>query len=231
MERAAYVAQLAAAWARLRHRPAEEKRIALIMANYPNRDGRLANGVGLDTPESVMQAITLLAEAGYGVDRAPSDSAALIAALRAGPTNEGWQGRACDAIMPTTAYLAHFNSLPAALRTELTSRWGAPESDPMHDGTGFRLPLRRHGNVIVAVQPARGYNIDPKATYHSPDLLPPHNYLALYWWLRSEFGADAVVHFGKHGNLEWLPGKALSLSSSCLPEAVLGRCRISIPLS
>jgi len=222
MERAAYVARLAAAWARLRHRPNGEKRVALIMANYPNRDGRLANGVGLDTPESVMQAITALADAGYGVAKAPTDSAALVAALRAGPTNEGWQGRTCDAVLPDSAYLAHFNRLPATLRDELTARWGAPDSDPMHDGTGFRLPLRRYGNVIVAVQPARGYNIDPKATYHSPDLLPPHNYLALYWWLRGEFGADAVVHFGKHGNLEWLPGKALSLSSSCLPEAVLG---------
>ena len=222
MERAAYVAQLAAAWARLRHRPNGEKRVALIMANYPNRDGRLANGVGLDTPESVMQTITALADAGYGVANAPADSAALVAALRAGPTNEGWQGRTCDAVLPDSAYLAHFNRLPATLRDELTARWGAPDSDPMHDGTGFRLPLRRYGNVIVAVQPARGYNIDPKATYHSPDLLPPHNYLALYWWLRGEFGADAVVHFGKHGNLEWLPGKALSLSSSCLPEAVLG---------
>ena len=72
------------------------------------------------------------------------------------------------------------------------------------------------------MQPARGYNIDPKATYHSPDLVPPHNYFALYWWMRHEFGIDAVVHFGKHGNLEWLPGKALALESECIPEAVLG---------
>jgi len=222
VERAAYVAGLALAWARLRHRPAGDKRIALIMANYPNRDGRLANGVGLDTPESVMQTILTLADAGYHVAHPPSDSAALVADLRAGPTNQGWRGRVCDAIMPMEAYQAHFITLPAAVRDEVTARWGAPDTDPMHDGTGFRLPLRRYGNIIVAVQPARGYNIDPKATYHSPDLLPPHGYFALYWWLRGEFGADAVVHFGKHGNLEWLPGKALSLSSSCLPEIVLG---------
>ena len=221
-ERAAFVAQLAAAWARLRRRPNAEKRIALIMANYPNRDGRLANGVGLDTPESVMRTIASLARHGYDAGGAPSDSAALVADLRAGPTNAGWQGRDCDAILPMADYLARFDNLPAGLRDEGTARWGAPDTDPMHDGAGFRLPLRRYGNVIVAVQPARGYNIDPKATYHSPDLLPPHNYFALYWWLRGEFGADAVVHFGKHGNLEWLPGKALSLSSSCLPEAVLG---------
>ena len=92
----------------------------------------------------------------------------------------------------------------------------------MCDGGVFRLPVRLHGNLVVCVQPARGYNIDPKATYHSPDLVPLHNYLAMYLWLRHVFGANAIVHFGKHGNLEWLPGKALALGASCLPEAILG---------
>ena len=98
----------------------------------------------------------------------------------------------------------------------------------MCDGEGLHLPLRRFGNVTVAVQPARGYNIDPKATYHSPDLVPPHNYFALYFWLREECGVDAIVHFGKHGNLEWLPGKALALGASCHPEAIWGQCLTSI---
>ncbi len=88
----------------------------------------------------------------------------------------------------------------------------------MWDGAALRLPLRRFGNVVVAIQPARGYNIDPKSTYHSPDLVPPHNYLALYFWLRYSFDVSAVVHFGKHGNLEWLPGKALALSAACFPR-------------
>ena len=91
----------------------------------------------------------------------------------------------------------------------------------MCDGERLHLPLRRY-EPVVGIQPARGYNIDPKATYHSPDLVPPHNYFALYVWLRGVFGVHAVVHFGKHGNLEWLPGKALALSQACLPEAVLG---------
>jgi cobaltochelatase CobN len=74
----------------------------------------------------------------------------------------------------------------------------------------------------VGLQPARGYNIDPTDTYHSPDLVPPHNYLAFYFWLRHHWGADAIVHMGKHGNLEWLPGKAVALSETCWPEAVFG---------
>ena len=221
-DRAAWVARLAAGWARLRQRPVADARVGLIMANYPNRDGRLANGVGLDTPASVHAAMRTMADAGYAVDAMPPDSAGLIADLRAGPTNEGWQGRACDAAMPLGAYRQAFAQLPPDLQRAVSDRWGDAATDPMCDGEALRLPLRRYGNLLVAVQPARGYNIDPKATYHSPDLVPPHNYFALYWWMRDEFGIDAVVHFGKHGNLEWLPGKALALESACIPEAVLG---------
>ena len=85
-----------------------------------------------------------------------------------------------------------------------------------------RIPGFRCGNVVVLIQPARGYDIDPKATYHDPALVPPHAYLAFYAWLADEFRADAVIHLGKHGNLEWLPGKALALSAECLPEVALG---------
>ena len=86
----------------------------------------------------------------------------------------------------------------------------------------FAIPAYRCGRVAIALQPARGYNIDPKASYHDPDLPPPHGYLAFYAWLRLCFEADAVVHMGKHGNLEWLPGKSLALSAECFPEAALG---------
>jgi cobaltochelatase CobN len=104
----------------------------------------------------------------------------------------------------------------------VTERWGAPEGDPFFRDGVFALPLARFGETLVGIQPARGYNIDPKESYHSPDLVPPHGYLAFYAYLREVYGADAVVHMGKHGNLEWLPGKALALSETCWPEAVLG---------
>ncbi|HEX3411577.1 MAG TPA: cobaltochelatase subunit CobN, partial [Stellaceae bacterium] len=104
--------------------------------------------------------------------------------------------------------------------------WGAAERDPFFrpgrlDCGRLAIPGFRAGNVAVLVQPARGYNIDPKSTYHDPALVPPHSYFALYAWLAYEFHADAVIHLGKHGTLEWLPGKALALSSECFPEAVL----------
>ena len=99
---------------------------------------------------------------------------------------------------------------------------GEPQHDPHVLAGEFRLGLHRFGNIVVGVQPARGYNIDPKSTYHDPDLVPPHHYLAFYLWLRHEFDLHAVVHLGKHGNLEWLPGKSTGLSADCLPDAVLG---------
>ncbi|MGU9962431.1 MAG: cobaltochelatase subunit CobN [Candidatus Puniceispirillales bacterium WSBS_2018_MAG_OTU23] len=222
--RAAWVAQLAANWLRLAATPRPKKRLAVIMANYPNKDSRLANGVGLDTPESAAHILTHLAENGYDVMGAPTTGRALIDQMLTAPTNSGIIGRRVEAWFSHGDYLKAFATLPEAVQTRITERWGRPADDPMFDKTqhGFALPVRIYGNIVVAVQPARGYNIDPKSTYHSPDLPPPHNYLAFYMWLRDGFNVDAVMHLGKHGNLEWLPGKALALDAECLPDAVLG---------
>ncbi|MGC6485890.1 MAG: cobaltochelatase subunit CobN [Candidatus Puniceispirillales bacterium] len=226
-ERCRFTAALAAAWSRLARTPRPDRRLALIMANYPNKDSRLANGVGLDTPESAAVVMQHLAAAGYDAANAPADSAAVIKALLAVPTNSGLdradeEGRVVEVTLPFDRYHQHYRHLPESLRQQVEERWGSPEADPMRFGEGLALPLRRFGNIILAVQPARGYQIDPKASYHSPDLPPPHHYLAFYFWLRHEFGAHAVIHLGKHGNLEWLPGKALALSPSCFPDAILG---------
>ncbi len=225
-DRVAFVAALAARWARLRRKPVSEKRVAILLANYPNRDGRLGNGVGLDTPAGTIEVLEAMAAAGYPVADVPETGNALIDHLMAGPTNAGAAMRDVRETLSVAAYRRFFVELPEAVRSAVTERWGEPESDPFvvaHcGGAAFALPLARFGETLVGIQPARGYNIDPKETYHSPDLVPPHNYLALYAYLRSAYDADAVVHMGKHGNLEWLPGKALALSEGCFPEAVFG---------
>ena len=225
-DRVTFVAALAANWASLRRTAPAQRQVALILANYPNKDGRLANGVGLDTPASAVHALALLQQAGYGVKNAPETSAELMEQIMAGPTN--WltdrATRTGGLLLPIADYMAHYQTLPYELRAQLEERWGAPESDPFFDPKdgGFKLSILRFGNVTLGLQPARGYNIDPVETYHSPDLIPPHNYLAFYFWIRHHQKAQATVHMGKHGNLEWLPGKALALSDSCLPEAILG---------
>jgi len=228
-DRVDFVADLAANWVRLRNTPASDRRIAVVLANYPNKDGRLANGVGLDTPAATVHVLDRLHEAGYRVDQRPQTSDVLMQAIMAGPTN--WLTdrvrRAGGVELSMADYQIAYGQFPDAVRKAVEDRWGPPEADPFFepgavDCGRFKLSVLTFGNVVVGLQPARGYNIDPTETYHAPDLAPPHNYIAFYIWLRHVFGAHAIVHMGKHGNLEWLPGKALALSETCTPEAVLG---------
>ena len=221
-DRMRYTARLAANWARLRNTQPRDRRVALIMANYPNRDGRLGNGVGLDTPAGTVEVLRAMQAAGYPVADLPADGDALIRHLMEGPTNSGHDGRLVRETLSFSEYKDFFSSLPELIQSEITARWGDPEADPYARDGAFALPFARFGQVLVGIQPARGYNIDPKESYHSPDLVPPHGYLAFYAFLRRSFDAHAVIHMGKHGNLEWLPGKALALSENCYPEAILG---------
>ncbi|SFI92049.1 cobaltochelatase subunit CobN [Jannaschia pohangensis] len=231
-DRITFVAELMARWCHLRRTPPPDRRVALVLANYPNRDGRLANGVGLDTPAATVHVLRLLADAGYDATP-PSDSAALMAQLLAGPTN--WltdrAERTGGEALPLADYKTFYAKLPLKARQQIEDRWGPAEDDPFfsasqildQDGTtgaGFALSIHRFGKVCVALQPARGYNVDPTDSYHSPDLVPPHNYLAFYAWLRAQ--SDAIVHMGKHGNLEWLPGRAIALGTDDWPEIALG---------
>ena len=228
-DRIEFMAQLAANWVRLRRTPLAERRIAIVLANYPNKDGRLGNGVGLDTPASALGVLRALADAGYAVDDIPPDGNALIERLAAGPTNavQRLAQRTIGETHPRSDYGYFFAGLPGETQQRISERWGRPEGDPAFlagelDCGRFAIPAFRCGNVAICLQPARGYNIDPASSYHDPDLPPPHGYLAFYAWLREGFRAHAVVHLGKHGNLEWLPGKALALSAACFPEAALG---------
>ena len=223
-DRVGFTAQLAAAWARIGATPVALRRVAIVLANYPNRDGRIANGVGLDTPASTVRLLEALRDAGYRTERSPEDGQALVEALLAGVTNDlvTRRERTLRVQLSVQDYLTFFHQLPANVQQNVVERWGEPNADPHVADGAFALAILPLGNVVVGIQPARGYHVDPSASYHAPDLPPPHGYLAFYAWLRHQFGAHAIVHMGKHGNLEWLPGKALALSANCFPEAVLG---------
>lgn len=223
-DRIKFTARLAANWCRLRATPTPERRIALVLANYPNRDGRMGNGVGLDTPAATLNVLQALDQAGYKVAELPPDGNALMRRLGEGATNMGFVGRKVRETLPRSQYDTFFAALPQSVRERIRQRWGEPTSDPLYmkDADAFAVPALPFGNVTIGLQPARGYNIDPAASYHDPELVPPHGYLAFHAWLRESFSAHAIVHMGKHGNLEWLPGKALALSEECFPEAALG---------
>ena len=221
------LAGLATRYARLRRVATSERRVAIVLSAYPTKRSRLGNAVGLDTPASAMRMLEAMAAEGYAITRIPSGGDALMAELADGLTYDAEtlttdQLDSAVGAMATGAYCDWFNTLPADSRAELERSWGpAPGAQRIHEGalifSGVDL-----GNVIVAIQPPRGYGDDPVAVYHSPNLPPAHHYLAFYRWLDEVWGADAIVHLGKHGTLEWLPGKALALSAGCWPDAAIG---------
>jgi cobaltochelatase CobN len=215
-------ARLARNWVALREKQASEKRVAIVLANYPIRDGRIANGVGYDAPQSTVEILKFLDGAGYRLNNIPSNGNQLVEALQSGPTNAALTRGESPAQMPVQDYSALFSQLPKAVQDNVTARWGAPENDPFVRNGTFHLPVFDYGHAIVMLQPARGYHLDPEASYHDPDLVPPHAYLAAYLWVQHQFKADAIIHNGKHGNLEWLPGKATALSDKCYPNILWG---------
>jgi cobaltochelatase CobN len=224
-ERMDFVAQLARRWIDLARLPNGEKRIALILANYPTRDGRIGNGVGLDTPAAALNILRALHKEGYPLPAdLPASGTALIQQLLGGVSNDldTLDQRPCQQSLAMDDYLLMFNALPQVNRQAVLERWGAPDSDPMCRGGRMMIAGLRFGLTFVGIQPARGYQVDPSAVYHDPDLVPPHGYLAFYFWLRNTYGAHGVIHVGKHGNLEWLPGKGVGLSEHCWPDALLG---------
>lgn len=219
-----FVAELARNWIELARKSNADKRIALILANYPTRDGRIGNGVGLDTPAAALNILKALQEQGYPVEGLPDSGTALIHQLLGGVTNDldMLDARPCAQSLALDEYLAFFHSLPAANQQAVRERWGEPQQDPMYRSGRLMIAGLRFGLTFVGIQPARGYQLDAAAVYHDPDLVPPHGYLAFYCWLRRVFACDAVIHVGKHGNLEWLPGKSVGLSEQCWPSAILG---------
>ncbi|WP_039923719.1 cobaltochelatase subunit CobN [Amycolatopsis decaplanina] len=244
-ERASRVAKIALAHARLRHTPPPERRVALMLSAYPTKHSRVGNAVGLDTPASAIELLRRMRDQGYDLGEDPfpgveptgtdqPDGDALIHALiAAGGQDPEWlteeQLSGNPIRVPAGKYREWFAELPPELREGMEEHWGPAPGELYVDNGDIVLASLRSGNVILMIQPPRGFGENPVAIYHNPDLPPSHHYLAAYRWLEEEFGAHAVVHLGKHGSLEWLPGKTAGLSDSCAPDAVLGNLPLIYP--
>ena len=227
-DRLDFVADSAANWLKLSNTAPQERKVALILANYPNKDGRIANGVGLDTPASCIRILEALKLGGYTVPDIPQTGDELIQRLTKGITNdpESRISRPSYQSLPIREYQEYWQRLPETVQQGIESRWGSREVGEMGEIGKFNqkaieIPGIQLGNVFIGIQPSRGYDRDPSLNYHAPDLEPTPEYLAYYHWLRTCFGVQAIVHVGKHGNLEWLPGKSLALSANCYPEVAL----------
>ena len=230
-ERIERVVRLALRLATLRYKPNEEKRIAIILTNWPGKAARIGNAVGLDAPASLLYLLAAMRAAGYHIEDIPESGDALIHALidRCSYDTElltEEQLAQAAAHVPDKLYAHWFADLPIHNQQGIQNRWGAPPGEAYVHQNAIALAGLTLGNVFVALQPPRGYGMDPNAIYHVPDLPPTHNYHALYRWLRDPQGwnADAIIHQGKHGTLEWLPGKKWHLSRIAIQTNYLLIC-------
>lgn len=246
-ERCARVAGLAVKHGRLRHIAPEDKKVAMVFSAYPTKHARIGNAVGLDTPASAVQMLRAMREAGYLIGEVPGvdaqDGDALVHALiERGGQDPDWMTEEQFTHNPIRVsakdYRAWFATLPQDFADAIVEHWGPPPGelfvDRSRDPDGeIVIAAMQSGNIVILVQPPRGFGENPVAIYHDPDLPPSHHYLAAYRWVdnsfSNSFGADAVLHLGKHGNLEWLPGKTLGMSASCGTDAALGDLPLVYP--
>lgn len=242
-ERCTRLAGIAYHHARLRHLNNSDKKIVVMLSAYPTKHARIGNAVGLDTPASTLKVLHALHDAGYnlgdtttipGYDTMDGD-AFMHAIIDAGGHDPEWLTDDVLANNPLTlprdAYLTFFNTLPTSMQEEMTTHWGeAPGTHYTHPETGdIYIAGLQFGNIVVMVQPPRGFGDNPVGIYHDPDLPANHHYLGTYHWIRHTFNADAIIHMGKHGNMEWLPGKTAGLSAECYPDQAIGDLPLIYP--
>jgi len=233
-DRVVRIAQIASRFARLKHLNNADKRIAFVFTNSNSKASQIGNAVGLDAPASLMRILQAMQAAGYNIGDLPKSGTALIHDLidRCAYDNTYLTTeQLANAVGRVSAaqYQAWFDDLPVEMQDKMTAQWGAAPGEAYFHNDHLVLAGLELGNSFVALQPPRGYGMDPDAIYHQPDLPPTHHYYALYRWLRDEWKADAIVHVGKHGTLEWLPGKGVGLSENCFPDALLGDMPLFYP--
>ena len=221
-DRIDHAASLAVNWAELRYTPNGEKNVAVVLHNYPPSDDGIGTAFGLDSPESTVNLLSELRKRDYDLGgRFPESGEELIGTLTSQLTlDDRWvapedvRELSVDVVSPEQ-YAEWWTDADAGFRENVLEEWGDPPERP------FAIPGAAFGNVLVTVQPPRGFGMDPSKVYHDSDLQPPHDYYAFYKWLREEFAADAVVHLGTHGSLEWLPGKTVGLDAESAPDALV----------
>jgi len=215
--------EFASNYIKLRKLKNKDKKIALIISNYPVKNGRIANGVGLNTPSSILNILKWFKENGYklGDLDLPNNSLELMSKLIKTRTNDSVSinNEPLD-YLSIEDYENFWKKIPKSARNKIIKRWEEPKKSIDLEEKGYAIHGIRFGNICLLIQPQRGYDMNSLKDIHSPDLPPPHRYLAQYYWTYHKFKSDAICHIGKHGTVEWLPGKSVGLSDNCFPRII-----------
>lgn len=226
-ERISRMVGKAGKWARLHRMANGDKKVAIIFHNYPAKNSNIGSASGLDTMESVIRLMNRMKEAGYTIDFIPENTEELVKTMTSHATNDismmtEEQAEECQKLS-AAEYIHFFHTLGKEAQNRMEEEWGkAPGEVMLSDEGNILVPGTMDGNIFLTVQPSRQYGMDPAKAYHDPYIAPIHQYLAFYYWLREVWKADAVVHVGTHGNLEWLPGKSVGLDEESYPDIALG---------
>jgi cobaltochelatase CobN len=208
-------------WAHLRRKNDAERRVAFVIYNYPPGEDNVGRASYLDVFGTLEVLLRRMKEAGYSVEVKTAEELRKIFVEGGVVNNPRWRG-VSGVFVPAEDYVKYFNSLPQAVKERVVKFWGEPPGDYMVEDGRIVLPAVQLDNVVIALQPARGFHERPDLIYHSKDIPPHHQYLAMYWWLREVFKADVTVHVGTHGTLEFTPGKEVLLSGECFPDLLIG---------
>ncbi len=205
----------------LRQKDNADKKVAILCYNYPPGEANVFGGAFLDTFKSIEKLLLDLADHGYAVT--PFTAEELMEKFTTGGVVNSARYFLTETEVisyPTSAYQQKINKLP--VYDQLIAQWGeAPGKVMVTDKKEFRIPGVLAGNVFIGLQPSRGYEEDSDKVYHDKELFPHHQYQAFYYWLHDEFQADAMIHVGTHGTLEFTPGKECGMSGDCFPDMLI----------
>ncbi|MCS6987802.1 MAG: cobaltochelatase subunit CobN [Sphingomonadaceae bacterium] len=215
-ERAEALARRVRRLVELRHTPPAERRLAISLFNFPPGAGAVGTAAWLAVFESLHRTLQALARAGYRVE-VPATVDELRHRLLEGNRRLFGTDANVVARIPADAHVRREPHLAA-----IEAQWGPAPGRQLSDGRSILVLGERFGNVLVGIQPPFGYEGDPMRLLFDGRFAPTHAFAAYHRFLREEFGAHAVLHFGTHGALEFMPGKQVGLSGDCWPERLLG---------
>ncbi|TVP44586.1 MAG: DUF3479 domain-containing protein [Gemmatimonadales bacterium] len=211
------VADRVSRWVRLRRTERRERKVAVVLFNFPPNAGNVGTAAYLDVWASLHRALSELAGAGYDTGPLPADGDALRARVLGGNRERFGTPANVHARIPVRDHVARERWLP-----EIEATWGAAPGRSLTDGESLLVQGMQFGKVFVGVQPPFGWEGDPMRLLFEGGFAPTHAFSAFYRWVREDFDADAILHFGTHGAVEFMPGKQAGLSGACWPDRLLG---------